>query len=187
MKLGVLTTTTLLVAMSLVPPTNAQPVDDHRSSWQRQNLRNDSDNYRFPLVDTPVAPSVSPANQRQSRPAPVQRMNTVRLAYPSAWVGVTQIELTSESDDWVTVTIEGIEHDVELSFTHNQATQAIYLEPGVYRFRFRPTLSNQPWQSGYLSVGRTNMLRILFDQQSEQVVIFDDPDSWSPDGSVGYR
>jgi hypothetical protein len=186
MRLDILTATTVLVAMSLVPPLDAQPVDDCRPASQRSQRCN-SDDYRFSVIDTDTAPVVFPLNQLQRSPASGRQINNARLAYPAAWVGVTQVELTSESDDWVTVTIEGIEHDVELSFTHSQATQAIYLEPGVYRVRFRPTLSNRPWQSGYISVGRTNMLRISFDQESEQVVIFDDPDSWSLDGFVGYR
>jgi hypothetical protein len=186
MRLDVLTTTTVLIATSLIPPLNAQPIEHCSSALQRPSQCSDSDSYRFPLIDRDVVPVVFPLNQPQRRPDG-QRLNQVRLAYPAAWVGVTQVELTSESDEWVTVTIEGIEHDVELSFTHNQATQAIYLEPGVYRFRFRPTLSNRPWQSGYISVGRTNLLRVSFDQESEHVVVFDDPDSWSPDGTVGYR
>lgn len=184
MRLDSLTTTTLLVAMSLVPPLSAQNVDACDSSPQLSQRCNPT-NYRFPVIDT--APVVSPLNQLRRVPvSPTQQVDAFPSPYPAALVRVTRVELTSETDEWVTVAIESIEHDVELSFTHRQATQAIYLEPGIYRLRFRPTLSNRPWQSGYIGVGRTNMLRILFNQESEQVVIFDDPDAWSPDGSLGF-
>ncbi|MDX2214044.1 MAG: hypothetical protein SFY66_12220 [Oculatellaceae cyanobacterium bins.114] len=90
----------------------------------------------------------------------------------------TRLELTSLSDEWVTVSIEGIDGEQELSFTGSNAQQSIYLSPGAYHLQFRPTLSSRPWRSGYLEVGQTSSIRVVFDQNRDFVQIYDEPSAW---------
>jgi hypothetical protein len=91
--------------------------------------------------------------------------------YRPSLVGTTVLELTALDNNWTTVLIEGIDTAQEVSFT-GSGVQTIYLSPGAYRIQFSPILSDDYWQSGYLVVGRTNRLRIMFDQNNESVQVF---------------
>ena len=102
-----------------------------------------------------------------------------RQTFSHPLVGSTRLELTSISNDWVTVSIEGLNGDRQLSFTGNDNRQTLYLPPGAYRIRFRPTFGSRHWESGYLNVGRTNLMRIMFDQDRNLVQIYDDPYAWN--------
>ncbi|MBD2464081.1 hypothetical protein H6G89_24060 [Oscillatoria sp. FACHB-1407] len=90
----------------------------------------------------------------------------------------TRLELTSLSQEWVTVSIESVHGEHELSFTGSNSQQTVYLAPGAYRLRFRPTLSSRPWRSGYLEVGQTNFIRVVFDQSRGLVQVYDAPSAW---------
>ncbi|MBD1868981.1 hypothetical protein H6F95_17095 [Cyanobacteria bacterium FACHB-471] len=112
--------------------------------------------------------------------------DTWQRTYRPALVEATILELTSLDNNWTTVWIEGINTAQEVSFTGN-GVQTVYLSPGAYRVRFSPILNDDSWQSGYLVVGRTNRLRITFDQNNESVQVFDDPTAWTPgDRLPGY-
>jgi hypothetical protein len=99
----------------------------------------------------------------------------------------TRLEFTSASNDWVTVSIEGLDNQQELSFSGNTTTQAIDLPVGTYRVSFRPTFSNRAWESGYLNVGSTSLIRIQFDQGSDRVQVYDDPYAWTPESYSAIR
>lgn len=112
--------------------------------------------------------------------------DTWQRTYRPSLVGTTVLELTSLDNNWTTVLIEGIDTAQEVSFT-GSGVQTIYLSPGAYRIQFSPILSDDYWQSGYLVVGRTNRLRIMFDPNNESVQVFDDAAAWTPgDRLPGY-
>jgi hypothetical protein len=112
--------------------------------------------------------------------------DTWQRTYRPTLVGTTVLELTALDNNWTTVLIEGIDTAQEISFT-GSGVQTIYLSPGAYRIQFSPILSDDYWQSGYLVVGRTNRLRIMFDPNNESVQVFDDAAAWTPgDRLPGY-
>jgi hypothetical protein len=104
--------------------------------------------------------------------------DTWQRTYRPSLVGTTSLEITSLDNNWSTVSIEGIDIAQEVSFT-GSGVQTVYLSPGAYRIRFSPVLSEDSWHSGYLVVGRTNRLRIMFDQENESVQVLDDPQAWT--------
>lgn len=115
----------------------------------------------------------------------IRRINQTRSDYhphQAAYLtGTTRVELSSLTNDWVTVLIEGLDGSREMTFTGSNASQVVYLPTGAYRLRFRPTLSSRPWESGYLRVGQTSLLRIWFDQDHNLIQVEQDPTAWIPD------
>lgn len=103
--------------------------------------------------------------------------SNLQSTYPYIQNG-TRLDLTSLSSEWVTVLIESVEGQQELSFTGSNTQQSIYLTPGAYRIRFRPTLSSRSWRSGYLTVRQTESIRMVFDQDRDLVQVYDDPTAW---------
>lgn len=109
------------------------------------------------------------------------RWDNWRQSFPSSVYSSTRVEFVAESNDWVTVLIEGLEGDRVLRFTGGSDRQIVYLPPGAYRLRFQPTFGGSIWQSGYLNVGRTSAIRIFFDQDERYIQVEDDPYAWTPE------
>jgi hypothetical protein len=100
---------------------------------------------------------------------------------------IVRLELTSATNDWVTVSIEGLDGEQQLSFNQRNLTQAINLPPGAYRISFRRTFNRNAWESGYLNVGQTEQIRIRFDQSRDRILVYDDPYAWTPESRSPIR
>lgn len=177
MRRIVLGTATMSVALQWLEPATANlPLEPYLENSHLQEMAQEPE--QIPVV---------PVQLQEFQQQLVQMWDDLpfqgaaNLTSVSSRLGITRLELISLSNDWVTVSIEGINGDVEVSFTADQPVQTIYLETGVYRIRFRPTLTSEAWQSGYLNVGQTGLLQIAFDQNHNQVRVHDDPTAWAPD------
>lgn len=91
---------------------------------------------------------------------------------------VVQVELISRTSDEAIVLIEGEEGYQQLSFAGVDSTQSIYLPAGSYRIAFINPAGDRTWVSGYLDLGRSDLIQIYFDQNQERVELYNDPDAW---------
>jgi hypothetical protein len=107
--------------------------------------------------------------------------NNWRSSLPSSFASSTQVDFTSLGQDAVTVAIDSINGEQALTFAGNNTQQSINLAPGTYKMQFVSREGDRVWQSGYLNVGRTDTLRIVFDPRQYTVQVYNDPYAWTPD------
>jgi hypothetical protein len=116
--------------------------------------------------------------------APALRLNV----YPTSVADVEPapnlesiiVDLIPLTNKRVTVSIEGVNTRQELVFNDTKTKQTIYLPPGVHKLCFKNTLDN-PWICGSLNLGRTDRIRIAFNQDKKLVQVYDDPKAWIED------
>jgi hypothetical protein len=113
-----------------------------------------------------------------------RQWNNWRSSVPSSFASSTRVDLTSLSQDAVTVAIDSINGEQALTFAGNTTQHTVNLTPGTYKVQFSEQDGDRIWQSGYLNVGRTDALRIVFDPQRRTVQVYNDPYAWTPEDSV---
>lgn len=96
---------------------------------------------------------------------------------PSNFPGAVIVELIARGDDWANVWIDGREVFQPRNFDRRKT---VTLCPGAYRVIITGITRFEVWASGYLDVGRTNVVRIAF-SKDRGVEIAGDVNAWLPD------
>lgn len=96
---------------------------------------------------------------------------------PSNYPGAVLVEFIARGDDWANVWVDGREVFQPRNFDRRKT---ITLCPGAYRIIITGITRFEVWASGYLDLGRTNIVRIAF-SKDRGVEISGDPSAWLPD------
>jgi hypothetical protein len=140
---------------------------DHRYDWHRDAWLHQNWWYYEPgqtLYVNPVPTYV----------APTRGVNSIR------------VDLMSLTNERAIVLIENADARQELIFTGNRTRQTVYLAPGVHKLWFK-NAKGSPWISGSLNLGKTDRIRIAFNQNKKLVQVYDDPYAWIEDRRSSRR
>jgi hypothetical protein len=88
--------------------------------------------------------------------------------------------MRSLSQEQATVVIENADSRQELIFTPKRTRQTVYLAPGSYKLWFK-NAKGSSWISGTLDLGKSDRIRIAFNEDKELVQVYDDPQAWTED------
>jgi hypothetical protein len=99
---------------------------------------------------------------------------------PAPGVNSIKVEMMSLTKDQATVVIENADARQELSFTRNRTRQTVYLTPGIHKLWFK-NAKGSSWISGTLNLGKSDRIRISFNEDKELVQVYDDPQAWAED------
>lgn len=113
--------------------------------------------------------------------APIQTYGT-----PAPGVNSIKVEVRSLAKEQASVVIENVDTRQELSFTRNRTRQTVYLAPGIYKLWFK-NAQGSSWISGTLNLGKSDRIRIGFNEDKELVQVYDDPQAWTEDRRVSRQ
>jgi hypothetical protein len=86
----------------------------------------------------------------------------------------------SLTTDQAIIVIEKADARQELTFNSNRTRQTVYLAPGTHKLWFKDAKGSS-WISGTLNLGKTDQIRLTFNQDKRQVQVYDDPYAWIED------
>ncbi|MBD2181422.1 hypothetical protein H6S82_02295 [Planktothrix sp. FACHB-1355] len=98
---------------------------------------------------------------------------------PNTYTGSVLVEFVARGDDWGNVWINGREVFQPRTFDRRKT---VYLCPGAHRIIITGITKLEVWASGYLDIGRTNIVRIAFSKYGG-VQVSGDPYAWLADDS----
>lgn len=113
--------------------------------------------------------------------APIQTYVT-----PAPGVNSIKVEMMSLTQEQATVVIEDADARQELIFTRNRTRQTVYLAPGIHKVWFK-NAKGSSWMSGTLNLGKSDRIRIAFNEDRELVQVSDDPQAWTEDRRVSRQ
>ncbi len=113
--------------------------------------------------------------------APIQTYVT-----PAPGVNSIKVEMMSLTKEQATVVIEDADARQELIFTRNRTRQTVYLAPGIHKVWFK-NAKGSSWMSGTLNLGKSDRIRIAFNEDKEFLQVSDDPQAWTEDRRISRQ
>ncbi|HEY9852429.1 MAG TPA: hypothetical protein V6D28_23350 [Leptolyngbyaceae cyanobacterium] len=96
---------------------------------------------------------------------------------PSSYPRAVLVEFIARGEDWANVWMDGNQVFQPRNFDRRKT---LTLCPGAYRIIITGTSRFEVWASGYLDIGRTNIVRIAFSKDGG-LEVSGDPYAWLPD------
>lgn len=96
---------------------------------------------------------------------------------PSNYARAVLVEFVARGEDWANVWMDGNQVFQPRNFDRRKT---LTLCPGAYRVIVTGTSRFEVWASGYLDIGRTNIVRIAFSKDGG-LEVSGDPYAWLPD------
>lgn len=95
---------------------------------------------------------------------------------PTNYPGSVLVEFVARGDDWANVWMDGREVFQPRTFDR---TKTVTLCPGAYKIIITGITRFEVWATGYLDIGRTNIVRVAFSKDG-RVEVSGDPNTWLP-------